>query len=81
LGLKAPFRDGTVQDVAKRMLAISAEGLKRRAIFDGTLDEVHFLDSLMEIAESGMTPADILLEKYRTTWKESVDPVFTEFAF
>ena len=81
LGLKAPFRSGTVQDVAKRMLAISGEGLKRRAIFDGTLDEVHFLDSLMEIAESGMTPADILLEKYRTAWKESVDPVFTDFAF
>jgi glutamate--cysteine ligase len=80
-GLKAPFRGGTVRDVAKRMLEISASGLKHRAIFDGSLDEVHFLDSLVEIVESGMTPADILLEKYHTVWKGSVDPVFTEFAF
>ena len=80
-GLRASFRDGTVQDVAKRVLAISAEGLKRRAIFDGSLDEVHFLDSLMEIAESGKTPADILLEQYHGPWGGSVDPVFTEYAF
>jgi glutamate--cysteine ligase len=63
------------------MLEISAAGLKHRAIFDGSLDEVHFLDALFEIAESGMTPADILLEKYHGVWKGSVDPVFDDYAF
>ena len=76
-GLRAHFRDGTLQDVTKQVLEISAEGLKNRAIFDGSLDEVHFLESLMEIAESGMTPADVLLEKYHNEWHGSVDPVFT----
>jgi glutamate--cysteine ligase len=35
----------------------------------------------MEIAESGVTPAEELLELYRTRWKESVDPLFRECAY
>ncbi len=81
LGLKAPFRSGTVQDVAREMLEISCEGLYRRRCYDGSLDEVHFLDSLMDIALSGRTPADILLDRWENAWGSSVDPVFSEFSF
>src|SRR3546814_6986648 len=56
--LKTPFRDGTVQDLAKRVLAIARDGLKRRARQDSLGDdEAHFLTTLDEIAESGVTPA------------------------
>jgi glutamate--cysteine ligase len=81
LGLKTPFRDGTVQDVAQDMLAISAEGLRLRRIYDGSLDEVHFLDALMEIAISGRTPAEDLLDRYENAWKGDIEKVFTDYAF
>jgi len=80
-GLRTPFRRGTVQDVARRMLEISAEGLRLRREYDGSLDEVHFLDALMEIAISGRTPAEDLLDRYENAWKGDITPVFTEFAF
>jgi len=81
LGLKTPFRGATVQQVAQRMLAISAEGLRLRRRYDGSLDEVHFLDALMEIAISGRTPAEDLLDRYENAWKGDITPVFSEFAF
>ena len=81
LGLRAPFRSGTIQDVARTMLEISCEGLYQRRCYDGSLDEVHFLDSLMEIAISGRTPAEILLDRWENAWGGSIDPVFSEFSF
>ena len=81
MGLRTPFRGGTVQDIARRMLEISSEGLRLRGHYDGSLDEVHFLDSLMEIAESGRTPAEELLDRYRNAWGGDIDRVFPEFAF
>tara|TARA_Y100001934_G_scaffold62027_1_gene76879 strand:- start:17098 stop:18459 length:1362 start_codon:yes stop_codon:yes gene_type:complete len=81
LGLKAPFRDGTVRDVAQRMLSISCEGLRLRREYDGSLDEVHFLDALMEIVVSGRTPAEDLLDRYENDWKGDIDRVFTDHAF
>ncbi len=80
-GLKTPFRGGTVQDIARRMLEISGEGLRLRRHYDGSLDEVHFLDSLMEIAISGRTPAEDLLDRYQNAWGGDIDRVFTEFSF
>jgi glutamate--cysteine ligase len=82
LGLKTPFRGGTVQELARKVVAISAEGLTRRATATGYgKDETVFLDTLSEIAESGVTPAEELLQLYRTRWNESVDPVFRDFAY
>jgi glutamate--cysteine ligase len=76
-GLQAPFRDGTVQDLAKRMIGISRHGLKRRARVDAAgNDESGFLNWLHEVAESGKTSADRLLDLYHGDWKGSVDPIF-----
>ena len=44
-------------------------------------DETCFLDTLMEIAESGVTPAEELLALYHGRWNGSVDPVFRDFAY
>jgi len=46
--LKTPFRQGTVQDLAKKMLQLSKNGLSRR----GNHEEP-FLEPLQEIAEVG----------------------------
>ncbi|MGE4217897.1 MAG: glutamate--cysteine ligase [Alphaproteobacteria bacterium] len=80
--LATPFRDGTVQDVAKRMLEIARDGLRRRAIVDcGGKDETAFLDALHEIAESGRTPAEDLLAAYRGPWGGDIDRVYAEYSY
>jgi glutamate--cysteine ligase len=82
LALKAPFRTGTVRDLALRALQISREGLCRRRIEDGVgLDETKFLNPLFRIAESNFTPAEDLLAAYGGRWNGSVDPVFREYAY
>jgi len=72
-GLRAPFRDGTVQDVALEALRIAEGGLKRR----GTGEEV-FLKNLKALAESGDTPADILLSRFNGEWGGNVDGAFKD---
>ena len=81
-GLVTPFRNGTVQDLAKQSLAIATSGLKRRARLDSAgNDESGFLDPLRSIAESGRTPAEELLEAYATRWGGTVDPVYEELRY
>jgi glutamate--cysteine ligase len=80
--LKAPFRNGTVLDVARRAVAIAESGLKARAMDNGLgQDETAFLDALLEIADSGITPAEEMLAKFHTAWGGNIDPVFQEYAF
>lgn len=80
LGTK--FKNGTVQDLSKDVLAIARQGLKNRGRMDGYGDdESHFLDSLDDVAESGRTLAEEFLDKYETEWNGSVDPVFKEYAY
>jgi glutamate--cysteine ligase len=81
--LKTPFKGRTVRDVALDVLRIARAGLKARQALDrgGMGDERPFLDTLDEIADSGRTPAEELLEAYNTRWQGSVDPAFKEFAY
>ena len=77
--LKTPFRGGTVQDLAKRVLEIAHHGLAKRARVDGAgNDETGFLDTLKETAQSGITPAERMLEAFDGRWGGSVDPIFDE---
>jgi glutamate--cysteine ligase len=80
--LKTPFRDGTLQDLAKDVLEISKQGLGRRAKLDSSgQDETMFLNPLHAIAQSGITPAEEMLAKFEGEWGGSVDPVFAEYAY
>ncbi len=80
--LHTPFRGGTVQDLARRMLELAEAGLKARARRDWTGDdERHYLAVLWETAESGRTPAEEKLDLYHGRWNGSVDPLFIEFAY
>ncbi|WP_019959805.1 glutamate--cysteine ligase [Woodsholea maritima] len=80
--LKTPLRHTTLQEVAKQVLAISRQGLKARAKLNGHGEnEAHFLDDLDEIASSGVTPAERLLERYHTEWGGQIDPIFEASAY
>ena len=74
--MQNPF--GSVKDrIAKRMIEISRHGLKRRAYVDAAgNDESGFLNWLQDVAESGKTSADHLLDLYHGEWNGSVDPIF-----
>lgn len=80
--LKTTFRNTTVQEIACEALTISHRGLKNRKRLDNVgMDEAHFLKPIFQTAESGMTPAEELLNAYHRRWGGSVDPVFTEYAY
>jgi glutamate--cysteine ligase len=81
-GLAAPFRGGTVQDLALRVMAIARAGLAARARLNaiGETEEA-FLNGLQQIAESGETQASEMLRRYRAEWEGSVDPVYRTYAY
>jgi glutamate--cysteine ligase len=82
LGLKATVAGRTVRDVARDMVAVARQGLKRRARFSGGLvDESGYLSEIEDVAETGVTSAERLLERYHGPWKGDVRRVFDEFAY
>jgi glutamate--cysteine ligase len=82
LGLKAPIRGGTAQDIAKQAVAIARQGLKSRARLNSAGDdETGFLAELDDIANTGVTPAERLLERYHTEWGGDISRVFEACAY
>ncbi len=83
LGLSAPIPGrGALQDLAKDTLAIARDGLKARARLGvAGDDETGFLSELEEIAETGVTPAERLLERYHGEWARDVRPVFEALTY
>jgi len=81
-GLKAEIAGRTVQDVSKDLLAIAKQGLKNRnRLSGGLVDESGYLAELEHIAETGVTPAERLLELYETRWARDASRVFEDFAY
>ncbi len=82
LGLKAQVAGRSARDVAVDMVAIARQGLKNRAELDGSfIDETTYLGELEAIADSGLTPADRLLEKFHGEWQGDISRVFTDCAY
>ncbi len=83
LGLKTPLADGRpLQRLALELLKWSRAGLAAQDQKNGDgCNETVFLDPLFQIAESGVHPADHLLEAFHGRWGQSVDPVFREEEF
>ncbi|MFQ5534049.1 MAG: glutamate--cysteine ligase [Sphingomonadales bacterium] len=80
--LNTAFRDRTVLDIAREALAISNQGLKTRARFDGIgEDERGYLQALHEIAETGRTPAEEILELYHGPWNGKLARMYEECAY
>jgi glutamate--cysteine ligase len=81
-GLATPLRGRTVLEVGREMLAIARGGLARRAFKDSRgIDETRFLEPVEAILRQGMSPAQEMLARYESTWRRSVAPLFTEYAF
>ncbi len=81
-GLKTAFRDRTVLDLARNMLALAEAGLKARSEEDwAAQDERQFLTSLRHVVEREQTPAEEKLDAFHGRWQGSIDPIFSEFAY
>jgi glutamate--cysteine ligase len=82
-GLNTKFRNQTILQIANKLLEISEQGLKRRNILssDKKYNEVHYLSAVKENLSKGMSPADLMLEKYHGVWKNSLEPLYTDEIF
>ncbi|CAI7923715.1 unnamed protein product, partial [Closterium sp. NIES-53] len=76
MALKTPFREGLLQHLAQDLVRISRDGLQRRGYREG-----NFLKELENIAATGVTPAERMLEAYHGRWGESVDPIYKELIY
>jgi len=82
LGLKAEVAGRSVRDIAVDLVDIARQGLKNRARFSGGMvDERGYLSELEDIADSGVTPADRLLELYHGEWHGDVSRIYRDFAY
>lgn len=81
-GLAATVAGRGVREVALEVLEIARGGLNRRARLNAAGDnETGFLSPLQDIAESGRTPADDLLDAYHGRWAGDVTKVFAEYGY
>ncbi len=81
-GLSAIIAGRPLTEWAQQCLTLSREGLVRRHRLNCSgQDESRFLDPLIEIARSGVTPAERKLALYYGAWNESVDPLFAECVY
>ena len=65
LGLKTPWKDGTLQDLARRCLALAREGLDRQRFRRSQeRSESCFLNGLDDLIEGGNTLAEQLLQNW-----------------
>ena len=82
LGLKAQVAGRPLQAVARDLVAIARAGLARRARpGGGDADETPHLQPLEEIADTGFTQADRLLDLYHGPWEGDVRHAYTELAY
>lgn len=79
--LQAPFRRGSVLDIAREVVALAAEGLRHRARRDAGRDERVHLEPLEEIAASGLTLAERRLADYAGPWRGNIDEIFRQEAY
>ncbi len=82
LALGAMIAGRTAREIAREMLALARGGLKRRnRLSAGLVDESNYLTDLDEIAQSGRTDAEQLLDLYRGPWKGDARRAFEVCAY
>lgn len=83
LGLRAPWRNGTLQDVAQTCLLLARAGLDRQQQrrCRQTMSESIFLEGLDELAEKGETLAEQLLRNWHGSRQEKLQTLIAHCGF
>jgi glutamate--cysteine ligase len=80
-GLEAPWRAGTLRDLAGAALEIAADGLRARARRDAAgRDEAGYLAPLQAIVAGAPGQAEHWLARYRGAWEGEAGRIFAEAA-
>jgi glutamate--cysteine ligase len=77
-----PFRNTNVHELARRMLEIATQGLRKRGLLDaGGAGEEGFLQPLWELVDRHETRAEELLRHYRAEWQGDLCRLFEAYNF
>jgi len=81
-GLQTKFRSGTIQDLAKQALVLAREGLKTRHKLNAYGEtETVFLAELDDIAKTGNSNADKLLNLYKGAWDADITRAYQDCVY
>ncbi|SHJ17040.1 glutamate--cysteine ligase [Aureimonas altamirensis DSM 21988] len=81
-GFATEFRDASVLELSRAVVAIARKGLKARArMNEEGNDESHFLAPLEEVVARGTTSAEELVRLYETQWDRSMAKVFAHLVY
>ena len=71
-----------IQEIAKKVLKLSREGLRNRNILNenGDSEEI-FLDPLQKILSSGKSSSDDLIKKFSNNWNKNLVNMYKEYTF
>ena len=71
-----------IQEIAKKVLMLSREGLRNRNILNenGDSEEI-FLDPLQKILSSGKSSSDDLIKKFSNNWNKNLVNMYKEYTF
>ena len=81
-GLHSIIEGIEIQEIAKKVLKLSREGLRNRNILNenGDSEEI-FLDPLQKILSSGKSPSDDLIQKFSNNWNKNLVNMYKEYTF
>lgn len=83
-GLQGQVENIHLGELAKEILALSEAGLKARGqtSANGLIpDETHFLNSLHDFVESGLTPAEDLMRRVEKEWNGDLKEIFRHCSY
>ena len=76
--IHTPFRGGTVADIARLVVDLAGDGLRRRKHLANGKDETVFLDPPNQTLDLGKTQAERWLDKYHGEWAGDLTRIFDE---
>ena len=82
-GLQTKFKQKNLIYFAQEFYELSKKGLKNRNRLskNGEFDESIHMKELENNLEKGYSPADCLINKFNTSWKQSIKPIYQDLIF
>ncbi|MFZ9598599.1 MAG: glutamate--cysteine ligase, partial [Candidatus Fonsibacter ubiquis] len=81
-GFDTEIKNKKIFEHAKKLIEFSALGLKNRKQLNSKgMDENIFLKDIHNFIKDKKSPAQSLIEKYNTRWKQDIFKIFDEEAF
>ena len=82
-GLQTKFKQKNLIYFAQEFYELSKKGLKNRNRLskNGEFDESIHMKELENNLEKGYSPADCLIKKFNTSWKQSIKPIYQDLIF